>query len=221
VLPFASWRWAASPIPVGISTLGRYIDALNIEPRGGISLTGLCDAAEEDYVRDTLARAGFGRARSRAELSANGFYVCDADGVAEPLPGPSAPGFEVPNRSSQCLYRRPGRQFHPINSTNTVGRFRAGASDGLEQAAFFVTASPDPQLPNAGRHAHPGVADPLAKLGVITVRSRLGRHARDHQADFATGCGTAIRSTSMRVGTAPGRSGKDAVLSGVLRTSNA
>jgi hypothetical protein len=35
--------------------------------------------AEEDYVRDMLARAGFGGARSRAGLSANGFYVCDAD----------------------------------------------------------------------------------------------------------------------------------------------
>lgn len=63
----------------GVTNLGWYIDALNIEPRGGISLTGLCDAAEEDYVRDTLARTGFARARSRAELSANGFYVSDAD----------------------------------------------------------------------------------------------------------------------------------------------
>jgi len=62
----------------GVTNVGRYIDAFG--PGGlGISLTGLCDAGEADYVVRILARAGFVVDDSRAGLAALGFYVCDAD----------------------------------------------------------------------------------------------------------------------------------------------
>jgi hypothetical protein len=62
----------------GATNIGRFVDLLG--PRGlDVRLAGLCDAAEEGYVRRALQRAGLGSGLSRAELEALGFYVCTAD----------------------------------------------------------------------------------------------------------------------------------------------
>jgi hypothetical protein len=62
----------------GVTNIGRFIEALG--PGGlGISLTGLCDAGEADFVVRVLARAGFVIDDSGADLAALGFYVCDTD----------------------------------------------------------------------------------------------------------------------------------------------
>ncbi len=62
----------------GATNIGRFVELLG--PRGlGVRLAGLCDVAEEGYVRRALQRAGLGSGLSRAELEALGFYVCTAD----------------------------------------------------------------------------------------------------------------------------------------------
>jgi hypothetical protein len=62
----------------GATNIGRFLDLFG--PRGlGVRLAGLCDAAEEDYFRRALGRAGVGSPASRADMEALGFYVCGAD----------------------------------------------------------------------------------------------------------------------------------------------
>jgi predicted ATP-dependent endonuclease of OLD family len=62
----------------GATNISHYLDLLG--PRGiGARVVGLCDAAEEDYFRRALSRAGLAVGGSRADLEALGFYVCTAD----------------------------------------------------------------------------------------------------------------------------------------------
>ena len=62
----------------GATSIGHFLDVLG--PRGiNARLTGLCDAAQEGYVRSALARGGLGSSTSRAGMEALGFYVCTAD----------------------------------------------------------------------------------------------------------------------------------------------
>ena len=66
-------------VPIGgVTNLGPFIQALGA-PGLGLSLCGVCDAAEEGYARRALERAGLGATRTRAGLEALGFFVCDAD----------------------------------------------------------------------------------------------------------------------------------------------
>lgn len=76
------WDLSAEGIAVvpmgGITNIGKFVQALG--PRGlGLRLAGLCDAAEEPYVRRSLQRVGLGSASTREETQALGFFVCDAD----------------------------------------------------------------------------------------------------------------------------------------------
>jgi hypothetical protein len=66
-------------LPIGgVTNLGAFIEALG--PSGlDLRLAGLCDAAEEDYARRTLERAGLGTDLTRAGLEARGFFICEAD----------------------------------------------------------------------------------------------------------------------------------------------
>jgi hypothetical protein len=62
----------------GATSIGHFVRLLG--PRGlNIPLGGLCDAGQEDYVRDALRQGGLSRAVSRAGMEACGFYVCAAD----------------------------------------------------------------------------------------------------------------------------------------------
>jgi hypothetical protein len=59
----------------GATNLGRYLERYG--PGGlDVKLAGLCDAAEEDYFRRAVRRAGIGAGASRAEMEALGFFVC-------------------------------------------------------------------------------------------------------------------------------------------------
>ena len=66
-------------LPIGgVTNLGAFIQALG--PSGlDLRLAGLCDAAEADYARRCLERAGMARNLARDGLEAMGFFVCDAD----------------------------------------------------------------------------------------------------------------------------------------------
>jgi hypothetical protein len=68
-----------SVVPMGGATnIGHFLDLLG--PRGlGVSLAGLCDAAEEGYFRRALEQAGLGSRLHRADMEALGFYVCTLD----------------------------------------------------------------------------------------------------------------------------------------------
>ncbi len=62
----------------GATNLGHYLELYG--PGGlNVRLAGLCDAAEEDYFRRVLRRAGIGAGASRAAMEALGFFVCTLD----------------------------------------------------------------------------------------------------------------------------------------------
>jgi len=62
----------------GATNLGHYLELYG--PGGlNVRLAGLCDAAEEDYFRRALRRAGIGAEASRAAMEALGFFVCTLD----------------------------------------------------------------------------------------------------------------------------------------------
>ncbi|MES2959499.1 MAG: TOPRIM nucleotidyl transferase/hydrolase domain-containing protein [Pseudomonadota bacterium] len=66
-------------LPIGgVTNLGAFIRALGVEGLG-LGLAGVCDAAEEGYVKRSLERAGLGAGLDRAGLEAQGFFVCEAD----------------------------------------------------------------------------------------------------------------------------------------------
>ncbi len=49
-------------------------------PHGaGLALSGMCDAAEEEFFRRGLVKAGIGTPKSRAEMEGLGFFVCVED----------------------------------------------------------------------------------------------------------------------------------------------
>jgi len=64
-----------SVVPIGgAQAIGRYL-----ERHRGVTVAGLCDAAEaRDYVRG-LERAGFGSGLTREDLERLGFFVCERD----------------------------------------------------------------------------------------------------------------------------------------------
>ena len=68
-----------SDVPMGGATnIGHFLELFG--PHGlDLRLAGFCDAAEEDWFRRALPRAGFGPALSREDMEALGFYVCVAD----------------------------------------------------------------------------------------------------------------------------------------------
>ncbi len=102
----------------GATNLGRYLRQYG--PGGlDVRLTGLCDAAEEDYFRRALQRAGVGVGTCRAELEAAGFFVCTVDLEDELI---RALGTEVVEeiiaaqgelRSLRTLQRQPAQRAGP------------------------------------------------------------------------------------------------------------
>jgi len=66
-------------VPIGgVTNLGAFVQVLGTSGLG-LSLAGLCDAAEEGYARRALERAGMAIGPARAGLEALGFFVCEAD----------------------------------------------------------------------------------------------------------------------------------------------
>ncbi|MES2099092.1 MAG: ATP-dependent endonuclease [Pseudomonadota bacterium] len=62
----------------GITNIDKFAQAMGLSGLK-LRLAGLCDAAEEPYVAQTLQRVGLGSAVSRQEREALGFFVCEAD----------------------------------------------------------------------------------------------------------------------------------------------
>ncbi|HSU34234.1 MAG TPA: TOPRIM nucleotidyl transferase/hydrolase domain-containing protein [Propionibacteriaceae bacterium] len=66
-------------VPIGgAQAVTRYL--VRFGPAGaGLSIVGLCDAAEESYFRRGLAAVGLGPAANRIDLERLGFFVCEND----------------------------------------------------------------------------------------------------------------------------------------------
>ena len=66
-------------VPIGgAHAVTRYL--VRFGPKGaGLTIAGMCDAAEEHYVRRALATAGVGSAQNRIEMERLGFFVCEKD----------------------------------------------------------------------------------------------------------------------------------------------
>ena len=66
-------------VPIGgAHAVTRYL--LRFGPAGaGLTIVGMCDAAEEHYVRRGLAAAGLGSAQNRTEMERLRFFLCEKD----------------------------------------------------------------------------------------------------------------------------------------------
>jgi hypothetical protein len=68
-----------SVVPVGgAQAIGRFLTRFASQ-RSEARLAGLCDEGEEEIVRRSLERAGFGSHLTRFEMERLGFHVCVAD----------------------------------------------------------------------------------------------------------------------------------------------
>jgi hypothetical protein len=148
----------------GVTNLGRFVAALG--PGGlGLSLTGLCDAGEADFVVRVLAKAGFVAADSRAGLAALGFYVCDADLEDELIRAAGISGveriieargelgsFRTFGKQPAQRRRSPEQQLHRFMGTRS-GRKSLYAS--LLAGALDLAQVPEPLMQVLAHAAHP------------------------------------------------------------------
>ena len=121
-------------------------------PRGKrLAVAGLYDAAEEPDVRRALERAGFGGARSIAEMEQLGFYACVEDledeliravGAETVLGIVEARGELSPFRT---LQKQPEWRGRPIEQQ--LRRFLGNASRKIGYAAAMVGALDDSNVP--------------------------------------------------------------------------
>jgi hypothetical protein len=101
----------------GATSIGHFLQVLG--PHGiNAKLAGLCDAGQEGYIRDALARGGLGSSASRAGMEALGFYVCTADLEDELIRAVGTVAVEQiiqaqgELRSLRRLQQQPGQQWH-------------------------------------------------------------------------------------------------------------
>jgi len=130
----------------GATNLGRYLQRYG--PGGlNVKLAGLCDAAEEDYFRRGLRRAGIDVAASGAAMEALGFFACTLDledeliralGTGEVERIIAAQG-EL--RSLRTLQRQPAQRGRPAQ--DQLRRFMCGRSGNKHRYARLLAGAVD------------------------------------------------------------------------------
>ena len=130
----------------GATNIGHYLQRYG--PGGlNVKLAGLCDAAEEDYVRHALRRAGIGAGASRAAMEALGFFVCTLDLEDELI---RALGTEAVERvieeqgelrSLRILQRQPALRGRPAREQ--LRRFMSGRSGNKHRYARLLADAVD------------------------------------------------------------------------------
>jgi hypothetical protein len=114
----------------GATNIGHVLE--QVGPAGlDLRLAGLCDAGEEEHVRRALRRAGFD-CRSRLDLQALGFFVCQLDLEDELIRAVGTAAVEqiiaadgrLP--SFRRLQRQPAQRTQPVN--HQLRRFIAARS---------------------------------------------------------------------------------------------
>ena len=127
----------------GAHAIGRVLGTLG----PGVRPAGLCDAGEMAPFGRALERAGLGPARTRAELEALGFYVCEPDLEGELIRALGAEGVEGVLAktgklgSFRTFQRQPQWRGRPVESQ--LRRF-FGSSAGKERHAPMMVEALDP-----------------------------------------------------------------------------
>lgn len=130
----------------GATNLGRYLERYG--PAGlNVKLAGLCDAAEEDYFRRALRRAGIGASGSRAAMAALGFFVCTIDLEDELIRALGTDEVERiieargELRSLRTLQRQPAQRGRP--APDQLRRFMSGRSGNKHRYARLLAGAVD------------------------------------------------------------------------------
>ncbi|MBF9034079.1 ATP-dependent endonuclease [Rhodobacterales bacterium HKCCE2091] len=139
-------------VPVGgFGEIARHLARFG--PGGaGLRLSGLCDADAALPVRRALARAGLGHPRTRADMAALGFFVCDRT-LEEELIRAVGPDAVLPVldaggdlRSFRTFARQPGWRDRPL--ADQLRRFLcAGGRRHLHYAGALAAAAPPHRFP--------------------------------------------------------------------------
>jgi hypothetical protein len=130
----------------GATNIGHYLERYG--PGGlDVRLAGLCDAAEEDYFRRALLRAGIVVGASRAAMEELGFFVCTVDLEDELI---RALGTEAVERiieaegelrSLRTLRRQPAQRSRPAQ--DQLRRFMSGRSGNKHRYARLLAGAVD------------------------------------------------------------------------------
>jgi hypothetical protein len=130
----------------GATNIGHHLERYG--PGGlNVQLAGLCDAAEEDYCRQALRRAGIGAGASRAAMEAAGFFVCTLDLEDELI---RALGTEAVERiieaqgelkSLRTLQRQPAQRGQ--STQDQLRRFMSGRSGNKHRYARLLAGALD------------------------------------------------------------------------------
>ena len=132
-------------IPVGgAQAMRRYANRFG--PSGqGLALAGLCDADAAAGVRQSLAEAGVGDARTTAEMAGLGFHVCVDDLEDELIRSVGPQGVEAvlasqgDLRSFRALQRQPAWRTRSLD--DQLRRFfGSGARRSLRYARLLIDA---------------------------------------------------------------------------------
>jgi hypothetical protein len=130
----------------GATNLARYLQRYG--PGGlNVTLAGLCDAAEEDYVGRALRRAGIGAAACRAAMEALGFFVCTRDLEDELIRALGTDAVERivaaqgELRSLRTLQRQPAQRGRPAQ--DQLRRFISGRSGNKHRYAHLLADAVD------------------------------------------------------------------------------
>jgi hypothetical protein len=154
----------------GATNLARYLERYG--PAGlNVKLAGLCDAAEADYFRRVLRRAGIGASGSRAAMETLGFFVCTVDLEDELIRALGTDEVERiieaqgELRSLRILQRQPAQRGRP--TPDQLRRFMSGRSGNKHRYARLLAGAVDLNRiprPLDGLLAHvcPGTGTPTA-----------------------------------------------------------
>ena len=130
----------------GATNLGRHLERYG--PGGlNVKLAGLCDAAEEDYFRRALRRAGIDARPSRVGMEALGFFVCTLDLEDELIRALGTDAVERviaaqgELRSLRMLQRQPAQRGQPTQ--DQLRRFMSGRSGNKHRYARLLADAVD------------------------------------------------------------------------------
>jgi hypothetical protein len=132
-----------SLVPIGgAQAIGRFLDLFVPQ---GLTLAGLCDAAEEGEFRRGLERAGLGSNLTRTDMERLGFYVCVEDLEDELIRALGAAAVEQVVEaqgdlgSFRTLQKQPAWQGRPVEEQ--LRRFMgSGGSRKIRYARLLVDA---------------------------------------------------------------------------------
>ena len=131
----------------GAHALGAFLGDLQDDVRAA----GLCDAGEVSAFGRALERAGIGPARTRQELEALGFYVCEPDLEGELVRALGTQGVEaVLERSGKLsafrtFQKQPQWQGRPVEAQ--LRRFFGSSAGKIRHAPLMVEALDPERVP--------------------------------------------------------------------------